>query len=96
MSLTYQNSPHNIFMLTTQIGLKAAKARGRVGGRKKGLSDEAKDKAEIAYNLYQTELAKDSKNGEVKRSVEKLAEVVGVSRKTFYNYLGWYRENKTG
>ena len=85
----------NLIIERTQIGLKAAKARGRVGGRKKGLSDEAKDKAEIAYNLYQTELAKDSKNGEVKRSVEKLAEIVGVSRKTFYNYLGWYRENKT-
>ena len=86
----------NLIIERTQIGLKAAKARGRVGGRKKGLSDEAKDKAEIAYNLYQTELAKDSKNGEVKRSVEKLAEIVGVSRKTFYNYLGWYRENRVG
>ena len=85
----------NLIIERTQIGLKAAKARGRVGGRKKGLSDEAKDKAEVAYNLYQTELAKDSKNGEVKRSVEKLAEIVGVSRKTFYNYLGWYRENST-
>ena len=86
----------NLIIERTQIGLKAAKARGRVGGRKKGLSDEAKDKAEIAYNLYQTELAKDSKNGEVKRSVEKLAEIVGVSRKTFYNYLGWCRENRVG
>lgn len=46
--------------------------------------------------LYQTELAKDSKNNKNKRSVEKLAEIIGVSRKTFYNYVKWYADNKTG
>ncbi len=84
----------NLIIERTQIGLKAAKARGRTGGRKKGLSNEAKDKAEIAYNLYQTELAKDSKNSKNKRSVEKLADIIGVSRKTFYNYVKWYADNK--
>ncbi|WP_150468919.1 MULTISPECIES: recombinase family protein [Cysteiniphilum] len=86
----------NLIIERTQIGLKAAKVRGRTGGRKKGLSNEAKDKAEIAYNLYQTELAKDSKNSKNKRSVEKLADIIGVSRKTFYNYVKWYADNKTG
>lgn len=86
----------NLIIERTQIGLKAAKARGRTGGRKKGLSNEAKNKAEIAYNLYQTELAKDQKNNKNKRSVEKLAEIIGVSRKTFYNYVKWYTDNRTG
>ncbi|WP_440617609.1 recombinase family protein [Cysteiniphilum sp. 6C5] len=84
----------NLIIERTQIGLKAAKARGRTGGRKKGLSNEAKNKAEIAYNLYQTELAKDSKNNKNKRSVEKLAQIIGVSRKTFYNYVKLYADNK--
>ena len=32
----------------TKAGLSAAKARGRMGGKKKGLSPEAKKKAETA------------------------------------------------
>ena len=36
----------------TKAGLDAARARGRKGGRPKGLSPAAKDKAMIAENLY--------------------------------------------
>ena len=36
----------------TNAGLKAARARGRKGGRPKGLSSQAKDKAMIAEKLY--------------------------------------------
>ena len=36
----------------TQAGLKAARARGRTGGRPKGLSDEAQFKAIAAETFY--------------------------------------------
>ena len=37
----------------TQAGLQAARARGRTGGRPKGLSDQAKLTAVAAESLYQ-------------------------------------------
>jgi|TARA_R110002167_G_scaffold184717_1_gene385177 DNA invertase Pin-like site-specific DNA recombinase len=83
---------HNLIVERTMVGLKAAKARGRVGGRKKGLSDEAQAKAELAYNLYHSEKAKD-KTGQKKRAVDVLCAIVGVSRKTFYNYVAWHDKN---
>ena len=82
----------NLIVERTLIGLKAAKARGRVGGRKKGLSEDSIAKAEMAYNLYEAEKKKDKTNAK-KRSVGELCKIVGVSRKTFYNYLKWYDEN---
>jgi DNA invertase Pin-like site-specific DNA recombinase len=36
----------------TKAGLEAARARGRKGGRPKGLSKEAQDKAMVAETLY--------------------------------------------
>ena len=83
----------NLIIERTKIGLKAAKARGRMGGRKKGYSEEAKGKAEMAYNLYQSEKSKDKQSCATKRSVNQLARIVGVSRKTFYNYVNWYQES---
>ena len=82
----------NLIIERTMVGLSAAKARGRVGGRKKGLSDESVAKAEMAYNLYHAEKLKD-KTGAKKRSVHELSKIVGVSRKTFYNYVKWHDEN---
>lgn len=61
----------------TQAGLKSAKARGRQGGRPKGLSQSARDKAAIAEALY--------KNGSI--SVKKIAEQLGISKTTLYFYL---------
>lgn len=83
----------NLIIERTKIELKAAKARGRMGGRKKGYSEEAKGKAEMAYNLYQSEKSKDKQSCATKRSVNQLARIVGVSRKTFYNYVNWYQES---
>lgn len=57
----------------TQAGLLSARARGRLGGRPKSLSNE---KRELAMQLYN--------NG--KYTVDKICELVGgISRKTFYN-----------
>ncbi len=58
----------------TQAGLKAARARGRLGGRPKKLSDE---KWQLALKLYK----------EQEKTVDEICRLVGVSRPTFYKYL---------
>jgi DNA invertase Pin-like site-specific DNA recombinase len=61
----------------TQAGLKSARARGRKGGRPKGLSQTAIDKAAVAEALY--------KEGSI--SVKKIAEQLSISKTTLYFYL---------
>jgi DNA invertase Pin-like site-specific DNA recombinase len=60
----------------TKAGLSAAKARGRSGGRKKGLTPEAMKKAEIAVMLYKQQ-----------KSATEIAGIIGVGRATVYRYL---------
>jgi DNA invertase Pin-like site-specific DNA recombinase len=57
----------------TNAGLTAARARGRMGGRPKGV-DEKKRKAALS-------LKKDPE-----RSVKEICEIVGISRNTYYKY----------
>jgi DNA invertase Pin-like site-specific DNA recombinase len=61
----------------TQAGLKSARARGRNGGRPKGMSQDALEKATIAEALYT--------NGTI--PVKKIAEQLGISKTTLYLYL---------
>ncbi|HAT8252065.1 TPA: helix-turn-helix domain-containing protein [Legionella pneumophila] len=61
----------------TQSGLKSARARGRKGGRPKGMSQAAIEKAAIAEALY--------KNGTI--PVKKIAEQLDISKTTLYLYL---------
>lgn len=61
----------------TQAGLTSARARGRKGGRPKGMSQAAIEKATIAEALY--------KNGSI--PVKKIAEQLGISKTTLYLYL---------
>lgn len=75
----------------TQAGLKAARARGRTGGRPKGLSDTAQRKAVAAAALYK----------EAKINVNEIAKNLGITKATLYNYLrhegvkvGTYRKKK--
>ena len=58
----------------TQAGLSAARARGRQGGRPKGLSMAAEKKAIAAEALYK----------EARLSVNAIAENLGVSKATLY------------
>jgi DNA invertase Pin-like site-specific DNA recombinase len=69
----------------TQAGLKSARARGRKGGRPKGMSQSAIEKATIAEALY--------KNGSI--PVKKIAEQLGISKTTLYLYLR-YRNVEIG
>lgn len=61
----------------TKAGLEAARARGRQGGRPKGLSKEAKNKVQAAKSLWQ------QKN----RNAKEIASILGISRATFFRYL---------
>ena len=61
----------------TQAGLKSARARGRKGGRPKGLSQSALDKSAVAEALY--------KEGSI--SVKNIAKQLNISKTTLYFYL---------
>ncbi|NET35544.1 MAG: recombinase family protein [Cyanothece sp. SIO1E1] len=69
----------------TKAGLASARARGRVGGRPKGLSKEALDKAIIVETLY--------KQGDM--SIAQICKHVSIARSTVYNYLK-FRKVKLG
>ena len=61
----------------TKAGLEAARARGRKGGRPKGLTKEAKDKAMLAETLYKQE----------DMSIREMCQHLSISRSTLYKYL---------
>lgn len=68
----------NLIQERTQAGLKAARARGRTGGRPQALNAEKK---EWLYRLYD----------EKQHAIQEICELVGVSKSTLYAYL---RERK--
>lgn len=59
----------------TNAGLAAARARGRTGGRPKGIMDANKQKAALALKNDNT------------RSVVEICKILGVSRNTYYKYI---------
>jgi len=61
----------------TQAGLSAARARGRRGGRPRGLPSSAEVTAHAAETLYT----------EHKLSVRQIADRLGISKSTLYAYL---------
>jgi DNA invertase Pin-like site-specific DNA recombinase len=61
----------------THAGLAAARARGRKGGRPKGLSLQAEATACAAETLYR----------EGKLGVQQIADRLGISKRTLYTYL---------
>jgi len=63
----------------TLAGLAAARSRGRIGGRKKGLTKEAKVKAGAVKHLYLDD----------KKSINEICEAVSISRATIYHYLDY-------
>lgn len=61
----------------TKAGLESARARGRIGGRPRGLSKEARNKAIIASTLY----------SQGQMTVSEICKHLGVAKSTFYKYV---------
>ena len=61
----------------TRAGLSAARARGRLGGKPRGLSKEAQSKAEAARTLFEKQ----------EKTVAEIGKLLGISRATVYRYL---------
>ena len=61
----------------THAGLASARARGRVGGRQRGLSEEAERTAIVAETLYR----------EQQLGVNEIAQRLHISKVTLYKYL---------
>lgn len=61
----------------TKAGLEAAAKRGRKGGRRPGLTKEAKRKARMCKLMYKDHTIR----------VVDICETIGLSKKTFYKYL---------
>jgi len=81
----------DLLMERTQAGLKAARARGRTGGRPKGIPKDSLPTAIAAETLYR----------EGQLSVKQISEKLGISKSTLYKYLryrnvpiGPYRSQK--
>ncbi len=68
----------------TNAGLSAARARGRMGGRRPGLSEDAKRKARVAESFYKEGMP-----------VNQIAEDLNISKATLYKYLR-YRNVEIG
>ncbi|MDZ7664620.1 MAG: recombinase family protein [Desulfotignum sp.] len=67
----------------TKAGLEVAKARGRKGGRKPGLSQKNKVKAWAAL--------KRKRDGQDPAEIQK---VVGLPRATYYRYIEWAEKDE--
>ncbi|WP_128546278.1 recombinase family protein [Larkinella soli] len=61
----------------TRAGLASARARGRQGGRPKGLSPEAQSKAQAARTLFEQQ----------EKTAQEIGQLLGVSRATIYRWL---------
>ena len=59
----------------TNAGLSSARARGRKGGRPKGVMDPNKQKAAMALK------------NDTSRSVSEICQILGVCRDTYYKYI---------
>jgi DNA invertase Pin-like site-specific DNA recombinase len=64
----------NLIRERTQAGLKAARVRGRLGGRPKALDA---NKIELAYRLYD----------EKKHTIKEICHILGISKPSLYAYL---------
>ncbi len=64
----------NLIQERTMIGLSAARARGRLGGRPKLLTA---DKQQLAVDLYEAK----------KTSIKKICEMLAISKPTLYTYV---------
>jgi DNA invertase Pin-like site-specific DNA recombinase len=64
----------DILIERTQAGLKAARARGRKGGRPKALTPK---KAKMVHDLYRNK----------ENSIDEICKTLNISRTTLYRYI---------
>jgi DNA invertase Pin-like site-specific DNA recombinase len=69
----------------TKAGLAAARARGRVGGRPRGLSVQAQAKARAVKTMH----------GLKTHTILEICQLFHLSRATVYRYLAWREETIT-
>ena len=69
----------NLIKERTKAGLAAARARGRVGGRKEKLS---KDQINIMFKMSESK----------QHTIVEICQVMGITKPTYYRYLESYKE----
>ena len=77
ISASFAEFEKDLIRERTKAGLEAARERGKKGGRRKGLSKEAQQKAIIAENYYNEGI----------KSVNEIATDLKISKMTLYKYL---------
>lgn len=77
ISASFAEFEKDLIRERTKAGLEAARERGRKGGRRKGLSKEAQQKAILAENYYNEGI----------KSVNEIASDLSISKMTLYKYL---------
>lgn len=77
ISASFAEFEKDLIRERTKAGLEAARERGKKGGRRKGLSKEAQQKAILAENYYNEGL----------KSVNEIAADLKISKMTLYKYL---------
>ena len=77
---TFAEFERELISERTKAGLVAARARGRKGGRKPGLSKEGKQKAWNALHMLRTQ--KDMSVQDIQRELK-------ISKGTYYRYIDW-------
>lgn len=83
LSSVFAENEVSVLSERTKSGLESARARGRIGGKPKGLSTEAKEKAKALKILYDT--------GKI--TVMEICKRLEIgSKATFYKYLEFERK----
>lgn len=77
ISASFAEFERDLIRERTKSGLEAARARGRKGGRRQGMTKEAEQKAILAETYYK----------EGKMGVNQIAKEIDVSKMTLYKYL---------
>jgi DNA invertase Pin-like site-specific DNA recombinase len=77
ISASFAEFERDLIRERTRSGLEAARARGRKGGRRQGMTKDAEQKAILAETYYK----------ENKMGVNQIATEIGVSKMTLYKYL---------
>lgn len=83
ISASFAEFERDLIRERTKSGLEAARARGRKGGRRQGMTKDAEQKAILAETYYK----------EGKMGVNQIAVEIGFSKMTLYKYFRYRKVN---